>query len=430
MKLKPHLILIAGSIFAAAAAQAAPLPLPKPRELLIPSRIRVRLAEAIPKVEVRGYDLKIYEKAHRSLASAPDRLSQWELRCQDGRIRAIPLSGGGKTLELQEPVSVQSPSGFVRFHDRPYREELEIHSVGSFCEVVNHVDLEKYLDGLVNSEFNSKWSEEAIGAQVVAARTYAVYQITLARGDTDRHYDVDATVRDQVYDGSTKEDFRASRTVEKTRGWVLTTGASSRPAPLKAFYHSTCGGMTELPEHVWGNAFAGFRHAVRCPYCGNSPALNWQLDLPASEIVNAFQKVLVSSEDPRPSFTHPWPRGWKQAVMQKHLVDLRAGRWDAEGRVSEVITTWAYTAPETGRPATMEIRVGGARFREWVGAARFRSASFQVIARGNSWRFVGRGNGHGVGMCQWGAKTMGERGFKTAAILHYYYPDAILRKLW
>ena len=395
-------------------AQAALLPVPKARELVFPSRIRVRLAEALPKVQIRGMDLRIYESkknAELKLAAAPDRLSQWVLRCQDGRVRAEP-QGGGETLVLQEPVSIRSPAGFLRFHDRPYREELEIHSVGSFCEVVNHVELERYLDGLVNSEFSSKWSEEAIGAQVVAARTYALYQMMVVRGDTDRHYDVDATVKDQVYDGSVKEDFRASRAVEKTRGLVLTVGSDSHPAPLKAFYHSTCGGVTELPEHVWGASFAGFRHAVRCPYCSSSPAINWQIDLQASDVVDAFQRALVESDEPRPSFTRPWPRGWKQALTQKRLVDLRAGRWDEEERVSEVITTWVYASPETGRMNSMELRVSGARYRDWMGPARFRSAAFQVIAHGHAWRFVGRGNGHGVGMCQWGAKTMGERGFK------------------
>jgi stage II sporulation protein D len=406
---------------------AAHIPPLKPAEIELPSRIRVRLAEAVPVVRVRGFDLKMASRNGKPVSM--DRLSEWEFHCQDGRIRAVEVEGG-RSLELQEPVSIQSPAGFLKFRDRPYREELQVHSVGSFCEVVNHVAVEKYLDGLVNSEFNSKWNEESIGAQVVAARTYALYQIRAARLEKDRHYDVDATVKDQVYDGSIRENFRSSLAVERTQGMVLTTGNPVHPTPLKAFYHSTCGGVTELPEHVWGSSFAGFKHAVRCPYCAGSPAINWQMDLNAKEVAQAFLRG-IESDGSQAAKAQGWPKGWRAVVSAHRLVDVRAGRWDAEGRVSEVITIWQSAGVDG--PRSMELRVSGAKFREWIGPAKFRSANFQIVARRDGdphWHFQGRGNGHGVGMCQWGAKTMGERGFKTASILKHYYPDAVLRKLW
>jgi stage II sporulation protein D len=255
--------------------------------------------------------------------------------------------------------------------------------------------------------------------------------MSASREDPRRHYDVDATVRDQVYDGSIKEDLKAQRLVERTRGWVLTVGDAARPTPLKAFYHSTCGGVTELPERVWGNSFAGFKHAVRCPFCGRSPAFNWKLDLTAADVVEAFRRAVQGSDEPSPDWARSWPRSWRQAVAARRLLDLRVRSRDPQGRVDEVITSWAYTDPATGRPALAELSLTGARLREWVGPSRLRSAAFEVLARTRgAWRISGRGNGHGVGMCQWGAKTMGERGYKTASILKYYYPDAVLRKLW
>ena len=189
------------------------------------SRIRVRLTEGAPVARVHGYDLKFYQKSGSKTALSASRESDWELHCQDGRIRAERVGNSGQigvqTLDLQEPVLVKSSSGFISYGGKPYREELQIHSAGSLCEVVNTVDLEKYLEGLVNAEFNSRWNEEAIGAQVVAARTYAFYQIRQARAE-DLHYDVDASTSDQVYDGSIREDARAARVVGKTRGLVLT----------------------------------------------------------------------------------------------------------------------------------------------------------------------------------------------------------------
>jgi stage II sporulation protein D len=405
------------------------------------STIRVRLSEAVSKVQVRGQGLRVFEGgeggqrggARRDLAAHSEGSVLWELRCQNGRVRAISDEKGGsrRALDLREPVAIRVGEGKIEYQGRPYRDELQVRSVGSFCEVVNHVDVEKYLGGLVNSEFSSKWAGEAIGAQIVAARTYALHQMRMARADAARHYDLDATVSDQVYDGSIKEDSRSQQLVERTRGWVLTVGNGPRPAPLKAFYHSTCGGMTELPENVWGTRAAGFKRAVKCAYCGGSPALNWQIELTQREVVEAFRRAFVASEEERPSWAKGWPKEWRQAIAGRRLVDVRAGAWNAENRVSEVVTVWEVVHPRTGQVSRLELKVAGARFRDWIGPARFRSSAFQVVSRERgAWRFQGRGNGHGVGMCQWGAKTMGERGFKTTAILKHYYPDAVLRKLW
>jgi stage II sporulation protein D len=263
---------------------------------------------------------------------------------------------------------------------------------------------------------------------VIAARTYALHQIRAAHADPDRHYDVDASTRDQVYDGSMKEDFRASRSVQKTKGMVLTVGPASRPEPLKAFYHSTCGGMTELPQHVWGGSFAGFKHPVKCPYCLSSPALNWKLELSHAEMVQAFKRG-IQVQEIHPSFAQHWPPLWRTVIKMGHLLALRSESVDPEGRVAQVVSVWQ------GPSGPIVLPLTGVKLREWLGAARFRSAAFQVTSihdnrGGQQWRFEGRGNGHGVGMCQWGAKTMGERGFKTSAILKHYYPDAVLRKMW
>jgi len=188
------------------------------------SRIRVRLSEGASVARIHGMDLKFYQKARAAgapiIALTASRESDWELHCQDGRVRAQKINSdaegqiGEQTLELQEPVTIRSASGFISYGGKPYREELQIHSAGSLCEVVNTVDLEKYLEGLVNAEFNSRWNEEAIGAQVVAARTYALYQIRQASAE-DMHYDVDASTSDQVYDGSIREDRELRRSLPR-----------------------------------------------------------------------------------------------------------------------------------------------------------------------------------------------------------------------
>lgn len=388
------------------------------------ARIRVRLAEAAPAVRLRGMDLRFASRPAiipaASLAAdsgAAEGSGDWELRCQRDRIRAVNATQG-KAFDFRSPVSVASPAGFVQFRGRPYREEIRVHAVGSFCEVINVTDLEKYLAGLVNSEFSSRWNEESVSAQVVAARTYALYQIHQSR---DLHFDLDATVRDQVYDGSMKEDFRAAREVERTRGLVLTI-AGKDGVPLKAFYHSTCGGKTELPENVWGAKAPGFRRTVPCPFCAGSPVLRWRLELSGREIATAILRG-ARGEDARPA---GWPKGWQEILRDGRLLGLRVLGLGQGGRAAEIASLWEL------RGVPHELKLSGVKLRDWIGTSRFRSASFEIAPSplGHGFSFRGKGNGHGVGMCQYGAKAMGERGFKMAGILKHYYPDAILRKLW
>lgn len=420
----------------AAIASSKSVAVPRPGgAALLETTIRVRLAEGATAVAVRGFDLRISDaRSGTKAVAAPDRLSQWDFRCRGDRIRAIRR--GGKALELRSPAVIRSPTGFLRAFDRPYRDSVVIYSAGMFCEVINEVDVEKYLDGLVNSEFSSKWSEEAIAAQVVAARTYALFQLRSARAVTPRaHFDVDATDKDQVYDGSLREDFRASRSVERTRGMVLTVGPDRSPEPLKAFYHSTCGGVTELPQNVWGKPRPGFKKIVQCPFCKSSPKFHWELQLDPAEIAQAFLKrgALSGPGGIDNGLEKRWPRDWMDIVRGSRLLGIRVDERDPSGRATRVSTVWWH------RKALVDLSMSSNQFRSWLGAGRFRSTFFEVShltttagpAPGDGvWRFQGRGNGHGVGMCQWGAKVMGEKGFTMVSILKRYYPDAVLRRMW
>ncbi|MEK6705083.1 MAG: cell division protein, partial [Bdellovibrionota bacterium] len=106
--------------------------------------------------------------------------------------------------------------------------------------------------------------------------------------------------------------------------------------------------------------------------------------------------------------------------------DVQITKADQAGRVGELKTAWRLS----GKNSVTTLSVSGVLFRDWIGSSVIRSTLFGIKAAGNSWRFEGRGYGHGVGMCQWGAKKMGESGYSASAILKHYYPDAILRKMW
>lgn len=397
-------------------------------------KIRVRLSEALPVVQIRGFDLKFHEQGmrlqgQRRLASISNRSTRWQLHCSKGRVQAIPLDPSAGTLQpvvVQQPLSIESPAGMLQVQGRRYRDSLQVYASTSqpgHCEVINVVGIEEYLGGLVNAEFSSRWSEEAVAAQVIAARTYALHQIQRAAERPAQRYDVDSTIKDQVYDGYEKEDYQGSRIVERTRGMVL----MNQGQPLKAFYHSTCGGQTELPERVWGKSYGGFKKTVSCPYCGSSPAFRWTTEVSAREL----KDLLLASPQIEQEARKIWPADWKRLVRAGNLLDLRVQKLQrANDRVEELALV--FSRPE--RPGQWTtLKISAPRLRGILGPGRVKSTWFDVIpvsAASSQWRLQGRGNGHGVGLCQWGAKVMGERGHSMGQILTHYYPDAKLRKLW
>jgi stage II sporulation protein D len=349
----------------------------------------------------------------------------WILTCKAGGVQWIDVNpkNGTRKGVLPSPVFFRSSSEIVLVNQHEYRGQIEVRSRHGACEVIDHLSVENYLRGVVNSEVSAGWSEEALAAQVVAARTYAYYQIS-AGALKKFGFDVDSSVKDQMYEGMLKENIRSSRIVEQTQGEVLTASQGSRLYPIKAFYHSTCGGETELPERVWDKKYTGFKRRVACPFCRTSPTYFWSLELSPSEIASAVLRGVDQSLRPV-----SWSRVPRQLFKAQNLLAIQSWSGSDHQRTSDVLTVWQ------GRGSRVALKVSAAQLREWIGFSRMRSAWFQIRPRilGSglkAWVFQGRGNGHGVGMCQWGVKEMGAKGYRYASILRHYYPDAILRKLW
>ncbi len=389
--------------------------------------VRVKMGEALEPLSVRGIDLHVADGLTGHELRQDARAGEWSVSCRDGKVTLREMRGGrvardgGKVIKTE--VSFSTPAGFLSLDGKPHRDLLRIRAgKGTSCVVINELDLEKYLDGLVNGEFNSRWSEEAIAAQVIAARTYALYQIREARR-RGKPYDLESTIRDQVYGGTGDEDYLASRAVSRTRGMILTD--RKKTDPIKAFYHSTCGGRTELPAQVWGreNASIGTHKRVECPFCMSSPRFRWDFVMTESEIKRAILDGVEERGVP-----DGWPSDWKNVVARWQLDQLNLRTHDVD-RVSEVelvFSNGAFFAPKK-----QVLKASGPRFRGWVGVERIRSTIFDLQKTSDRrWVVSGRGYGHGVGLCQWGAKVMGERGYKSQRILSHYYPSAVVRKLW
>jgi stage II sporulation protein D len=251
-------------------------------------------------------------------------------------------------------------------------------------QLINVIALEDYLVGVLGGEMPKSFPLEALKAQAVAARTYALHKKLEAFG---QQVHLGSGVLSQVYKGLKSEDRRTREAVEATRGLVLTYELT----PIEAYFHASCGGRTESGSDALGRDLP-YLQSVDCP-CAKMPVSHWNLTLRASEVEAALGRGGV--------------RGGSLAVVARS---------------------------QSGRARRIQLAPGrsldAVSFRERLGYDRVRSLSFDVTRRGDGFALVGRGYGHGAGMCQWGAKAFADEGWGFREILAHYYPGTELQVLY
>jgi stage II sporulation protein D len=261
---------------------------------------------------------------------------------------------------------------------------------GGAALVINQVDLEEYVKGVVPAEVNSSWHPEMLKAQAVAARTYALYQQMLS---ATREYDVVASVQDQVYRGKQGIDAAVLKAVEDTRGLVLTY----QGAPIYAAFSSTAAGLTEDAVNVWSKDYP-YLKGVECPFDLASPYYQWTA---------SFRRELLEQNLRQQGF----PIGTITALTPSSF--SRGGR----------VATLRVVHTEG------ELLLRGEELRKSVGYMVVPSTQFTVESVESEIVLSGYGAGHAVGMCQWGAKELAELGYPFSTILSYYYPDTQLQDM-
>lgn len=250
---------------------------------------------------------------------------------------------------------------------------------------INTVPVEAYLASTVGGEMSPSWKIEALKAQAVAARSYALY-----RQNHPRHwlYDLDRTTEDQVYLGMKGETARTWEAVRTTVGQYL----SQSGKPTLAYYHSRCGGETETAERVW-NASQKTGAQVPCPYCRSHP-FRWK----AAWTPREFLKKL--------------------GLPESEFAAIVPIRRSAAGRIYDL----EVSNGEEKR------RFSADHLRRLLGYTTLKSSTFSVSPTSEQIQAEGVGAGHGVGMCQWGAKYLAEKGLPFEKILSHYYPLHSLKK--
>jgi len=289
------------------------------------------------------------------------------------------------------PVRIRSAAVVIQVNGKGYRGWVEIRKKkNGLLLVINELDIEEYLKGVVAAEIPSGWKYEALKAQAVASRTYAIYQKQSAG---NRPYHILATVENQVYSGNRGERPQTVRAVRETKGIVITYQGKIIPA----FYHSSCGGHTENAAELWG-IDEPYLKGVDCDCQEISKYGLWEKRVPLSQVISAMRH---------------------QGYRLHDILDMSIGDITPAGRVKAV----------TILHRSGKIVVPAEDFRATIGNNQIPSIFFEVEISDKEAVFSGRGKGHGVGLCQWGAQEMALRGYDYEAILGHYYPGTALTKI-
>lgn len=210
------------------------------------------------------------------------------------------LGANGRVLATcGRRAQARGPGGVHIAGHGPYRGALLASAAGSSLLVVNALGIEAYVRGVVANEMPSSWHQQALRAQAVAARSYA---LATRRGGAFDHF---ADTRSQVYRGRGSETPATNRAVRRTRLMVVRHGGRV----ASTYYYSTSGGRTESVEHVWGGGPLPYLKSVRDAPDRTSPVHDWQLDFSQREISSRLGglyrgrlraiRVLRTGESPR-----------------------------------------------------------------------------------------------------------------------------------
>jgi stage II sporulation protein D len=275
-------------------------------------------------------------------------------------------------------------SSSLTVNGRRFKEKIGILRQGNGrLLVTNVVNLEDYVKGILYHETSHYWPQDALMAQAIVCRSYALYQ---KEENRLKDFDLTSDVYSQVYGGLTSERQRTSAAVEETKGEILTFQGKVFPA----FFSATCGGHTEDASVLWKIDLPPLK-GVPCSFCQESPHYNWHYVLSRQELL----KKIIGA-------------GYKL----EQVVAITPLERDPSGRVTGLRISSFLS----------QINISAKDFRNLVGPNLVRSTNFEVRLAHNDVVFQGVGWGHGVGMCQWGAYFMAKSGHTYIDILRHYYP--------
>lgn len=309
-----------------------------------------------------------------------------------------PIENGfrvGSGLYLAPSIQISSAESDLLIDGKHFEGTIELRrDAANKLLVLNELPVEEYLSGVFPGEMPMHWPREAIKAQVVAARTYALFRQKEKSKRTKSLYDLESDTSDQVYvgfEGKQKNKW-LEELIQETQGEVLWYLGL-----YPSYFHSCCGGQTEQASHVWETRDPS--QSVVDPFCKKAPDHQWNLSLSHSEFLGKLRE---------------------HGLEGNQIRSVTLERYDRSPRnILVVLAT-----------EKMNLYVKATDLRRILDYDLLKSTWFDVKTTPHKIVFEGFGYGHGVGLCQWGAKTMAEAGADYKKILNFYYPKAAIRKIY
>lgn len=347
-------------------------------------------------VQVKKFDFKVSESTYclksskKTLKNKISSKTDITLQYSSGKLSLTidgKFVGNFDTLKLSNiesdtgifSVSSQIPS----LKSRSYYDDLLIFPNNKSLTLVNLVDFEKYIVGVLESEVGEGKSKDFYKVHAIISRTYALknqYKFI-----HEGFYLTDL-VNCQVYKGNMYKDSNIINAVQETENLIL---VDENMDYIQASYFSNSGGQTNNVEDVWSKALPYLR-SIHDPYSMGGTSYDWEKTISKSkwlQYLNKKYQYPISDVEARNAALN-----FKQKIRHKFLVD------------------WVYQIPLT------EIR------KDW----KLKSTYFSIFDIGESLSFKGKGFGHGVGLSQEGAMRMIEIGYDFLEVLRFYYTDVHL----
>ncbi|MBL7685407.1 MAG: SpoIID/LytB domain-containing protein [Deltaproteobacteria bacterium] len=397
--------------------------------------------------------LSRYSLDHVEVKSLMGRLRVYE---KGGKIQEalwppqLPLSlkVSDKSLELKlgdqkrivEGVILDPPVGnFVTLKvgadlEKRFAGRLQIRNSKGALSFIEEIPLEEYVRGVLESEIPYGFPLEALKAQAVLIRTFALAHL-------DRHAKEGFSLCDlthcQVYGGRNQNYRILEQAVKQTKSLIL----AYQFKPVEAVYHSTCGGHTSAFHQVFGGKEIPYLMGVsdqmtltpKNPIVQNSskdPPINQTSDKRHSTESKKFTEAKIES------YCKNSPHSiWENRISLHEMSEiLKKTEMNPKGEIQNMRIS--EQEPQQGRAFALSIegkRHFEVRINQWMSAigrvlgwSRIKSNWFEVKIENGEAVFRGHGLGHGVGLCQWGARGMAEAGKKFDEILFHYFPGTNL----
>lgn len=268
---------------------------------------------------------------------------------------------------------------------RMYDDDLDIRIGPDHKQflLINKVDLEKYIAGVVESESGTKTSIEYYKLQAILCRTYLLANL-------NRHvpegFEVCDDVHCQAYLSKNRE-AGVARAVAETKGQVVVDNDLNL---ITAAFHSNCGGQTVNSQDVWSISTT-YLKSVKDTFCLNQPHAHWQRIIPLED--------------------------WKAYLQMKHNYPVD------DSMRSAPATSFSQSSGRSVYFVDKDLKIPLKTIRADF---QLKSTYFSIEQQGNNIVFDGRGYGHGVGLCQEGAMRMASLNYSYKAILNFYYRDVHL----